>query len=100
MSVPDVDVVLDELWQLFAPVARGRVEVLQAYVRSGADPALRAEAEQAAHRLAGALGSYGRSGSDQAARLELLLAGAGPRTPADTARAAELVDRLAAAVGA
>lgn len=80
MTSTDLAAVLDRMWAGFAPLARSRVEVVAAYAAglttSGADdPALRAEAAAAAHKLAGALGSYGRDGSDDAAALELLLQG-------------------------
>ena len=82
----DLDAVLAQLWAGFADLARSRVTDLEAYadalVAGRDDPALRATAASAAHKLAGALGSYGRSGSDEASRLEVLLRpAAGPPDP-------------------
>ena len=69
-----LDAVLASLWQGLREVAAGRVDVVEAYVtglRNGGDDdaARRDDAATAAHRLAGALGSYGRPGSHEAARL-------------------------------
>ncbi len=79
MTSTDLDAVLDAMWAGFAPLARSRVDVIAAYAvtlpAGPDDPGLRAEAASAAHKLAGALGSYGRDGSDDAAALELLLQG-------------------------
>ena len=65
------------MWAGFAELARSRVDVVAAYeqaLSSGLDdPALRREAASASHKLAGALGSYGREGSDDAGALEVLL---------------------------
>jgi hypothetical protein len=81
MTSTDLDAVLAQLWAGFAPLARSRVEVVATYaagLTTGQDdPDLRADAATAAHKLAGALGSYGRDGSDEAAALELLLRGGG-----------------------
>lgn len=75
----ELDAVLAQLWAGFAPLARTRVDALeawlQAYDAGRDDPALRAAAAVAAHKLAGALGSYGRPGSDEASALEVLLRG-------------------------
>ena len=77
MTAPDLSEVLARLWATFAPLARTRVEALEAYAaelaRGTDDPALRAPAAAAAHKLAGALGSYARGGSDDASALEGLL---------------------------
>ena len=79
----DLDAVLAQMWAGFAPLARSRVEVLEQWLSgcdTGHDDAdLRAAAASAAHKLAGALGSYGRPGSDDASALEVLLRG--PVTP-------------------
>jgi hypothetical protein len=73
----DMDAFLENLWQQVAHVAQERVEVLEAYVDAAlagtVDADLRAAAETAAHKLAGALGSYQRAGSDEAASAENLL---------------------------
>ena len=74
--------VLARMWADLAPVAVARVDVVEAYsaaLSAGQEDAdLRISAAGAAHQLAGALGSYGRPGSDEAAELELLLRGRGP----------------------
>ena len=78
--------VLARMWAELAPVAVARVEVLEAYCaalgagRDGLE--LRTSAAGAAHQLAGALGSYGRPGSDEAGELELVLRGSAPCDPA------------------
>ena len=96
MSEEHFDADLDALWQALVPVALSRVAVLEAFLaRPGAEPVSRADAVEAAHRLAGALGSFARPGSAEAARLERLL-----RTPAsdDDPQVALLVRALRAAV--
>jgi HPt (histidine-containing phosphotransfer) domain-containing protein len=79
MTTAGLDAVLAQLWAGFAPLARSRVEALEAWLHAydagHDDPGLRAAAASAAHKLAGALGSYGRSGSDDASALEVLLRG-------------------------
>jgi HPt (histidine-containing phosphotransfer) domain-containing protein len=83
VTTADLDAVLAQMWAGFAPLARSRVEALerwlQAYDAGHDDAELRAAAASAAHKLAGALGSYGRPGSDDASALEVLLRG--PVTP-------------------
>ena len=85
MTTTDLDAVLAQMWAGFAPLARSRVEVVElwlaTYDAGRDDDDLRAAAASAAHKLAGALGSYGRAGSDDASALEVLLRG--PVTPAD-----------------
>ncbi|MDP9466449.1 MAG: Hpt domain-containing protein [Actinomycetota bacterium] len=80
MTTADLEAVLAQMWAGFAPLARSRVEALELWLRAydeGHDDAeLRAAAASAAHKLAGALGSYGRPGSDEASALEVLLRGA------------------------
>lgn len=97
MTDAALDDVLAQMWAALAPVAVARVDVLEAYsaaLSAGRDdPELRISAAGAAHQLAGALGSYGRSGSDEAAELELVLRGRGPCEP-------ELVRRHATALRA
>ena len=61
------------LWAQNVHHALARVEALEAYarlLRTGDDAETRRAAEWDAHKLAGALGSYGRAGSDVAAQLE------------------------------
>lgn len=79
MTGPRVDPAIAALWVQVVPVARARVETLELYAAACAegrsDAEMRGAAAAAAHRLAGALGSYGRPGSDEAGRLEALLGG-------------------------
>lgn len=79
MRTADLDAVLAQMWAGFAPLARSRVDAVERWLRaceSGNDDAdLRAAAAVAAHQLAGALGSYGRPGSDDASAIEVLLRG-------------------------
>ncbi|MBC7372380.1 MAG: Hpt domain-containing protein [Frankiales bacterium] len=77
MTATAFDAALSLLWASFTGLARSRVADLDAYVAAraagqDAEPQ-RAAATVAAHKLAGALGSYGRGGSDEASRLEALL---------------------------
>ena len=80
------------LWATFQPLAVERVGIVAAYLTTGACPPRDAatsapdrtgtspwaQARQAAHDLAGSLGSYGRpEGSALAARLEAVLDGHG-----------------------
>lgn len=99
VTATDLDAVLAQMWAGFVPLARTRVDALEAWLHAcdggDDDPELRAAAASAAHKLAGALGSYGRPGSDDASALELLLRG--PVLP-DVARAH--VQALRAAVDA
>ena len=73
----ELDAFLQEMWEKFAHLARERVEALERYVavleRGESDDAARAEAQLAAHKLVGALGSYHRPGSEDAARAERLV---------------------------
>lgn len=79
MTTAGLDAVLAQMWAGFAPLARSRVEALELWLAAcddGRDDAdLRAAAASAAHKLAGALGSYGQPGSDDASALEVLLRG-------------------------
>lgn len=68
---------LDAMWAKFSPIARERVADLERYVRDSesGEPteAVRAAAEWSAHKLVGALGSFRRAGSAEAAIAERLL---------------------------
>ena len=98
----DLDAVLAQLWTGFAGLAATRVEVVEAYATAldagRDDPDLREAAAGAAHMLAGALGSYGRQGSGDAAALEVVLRDAA-RAP-DAARVRAHVATLRGAVSA
>lgn len=90
---------LDELWAKFSAVARQRVDDLERYIaaaqsgESGED--LRDAAESAAHKLVGALGSFRRAGSAEAAVAERLV-----RTHAPVAALVPVVRALRALVDA
>lgn len=92
---PATAALVAELWERFRGVAEARVAVLERLLAAGEDasPDLRAEAVGAAHKLAGALGTYGRPGSDAARALEHLL-----RDGGDLAAADRLVAEVRAAV--
>ena len=69
---------LDQLWQKHIPETKSRLEILeralQAFIQGKLSQELRLEAVQAAHKLAGSLGSFGLgSSSEKATELELLL---------------------------
>ena len=101
VSSSDFDEALAEMWRGFADLARGRVADLEEYsaaLAAGQDPDdLRAAATSSAHKLAGALGSYRRPGSEEAGRLESLLRA--PGVP-DAGEVAVLVTALRTAVEA
>jgi HPt (histidine-containing phosphotransfer) domain-containing protein len=84
---------LAQMWERFRPLAHERLALLDeatAAAEAGTlTPELRERGASAAHKLAGSLGSFGREGSDEAKRAELLLAG-----PADPAALRALVDAL------
>jgi hypothetical protein len=92
---PAVRAAVAELWQQFRPLVAERLAVLDACVAAAAGgrlgPQQREDGIAAAHKLAGTLDSYGRTGgSATAAEVEDLLRHDSP--PADRLRA--LVDRL------
>lgn len=95
-----MDDAIGELWAVFAPTARARVDLLEGYLAdlrqgtAGVDD--RVGAASAAHKLAGSLGSYLRPGSEAAAQLEDLLRGAGSVDPCS---AGPLVAALRDSVG-
>jgi len=96
---------LDEMWATFSPVARQRVDDLDRYVTAAqsGEPAedLRDAAEWAAHKLVGALGSFRRAGSAEAAVAERMVQAHAPVADlAPVVRALRaLVDAPAAAGG-
>lgn len=79
LTPEETRVFLDQMWERFAHLAHERVADMEAYVgavRSGTQTEeQRAAAQSAAHKLVGALGSYHRPGSEEAARVEQLLIG-------------------------
>ena len=90
---------LDEMWAKFSAVARQRVNDLERYVAAAqsGEPGedLRDAAEGAAHKLVGALGSFRREGSAEAAVAERLV-----RARAPVAELAPVVRTLRALVDA
>jgi hypothetical protein len=67
------------LWERYAGVAADRVTVLERAAEALADGTAtdqqRLEARSAAHKLSGALGTYGRPGSEVARQVEELISG-------------------------
>lgn len=69
---------LAQLWQQHFPAIIERVQILSAAVEAAREgkltPSLRTEAESAAHKLAGVLGTFGREeGTNLARTIEKLL---------------------------
>jgi HPt (histidine-containing phosphotransfer) domain-containing protein len=69
---------LDQLWQKHLPGTKSRLatleRALQALTQGELSQEFRLEGVQAAHKLAGSLGSFGlRSSSEKATEIELLL---------------------------
>jgi HPt (histidine-containing phosphotransfer) domain-containing protein len=97
----DAHAVIRQLWQKHRETVLGRIEILDqaaAQMERGAlDPELRRRAEQEAHKLAGALGSFGyMSGSEIARELERLSQGEAALGAEERARFADLVKSLRA----
>jgi diguanylate cyclase (GGDEF)-like protein len=94
---------LAAIWQRHRTAVLEQVAALERAARSLADDSLdaarREDARRQAHQLAGSLGTFGSSaGSEDAHKLELLLAGAGLRQPTDALRFSLIVAELRAAV--
>lgn len=71
----DVAAITAQLWERFRPLVAERVQVLRSWA-DGDEGVPREDAARAAHNLAGALGSYGRTeGSAVARRADVALAG-------------------------
>lgn len=107
MIPDDTDALIRSLWEQFRPLVESRIEAIEQYVaacspESGDTPAqqrrletLHARAKDAAHNLAGALGSYGRpDGSTIAAEVNVAL----EHAVTEVDEVARLVQRLRAAV--
>jgi HPt (histidine-containing phosphotransfer) domain-containing protein len=72
--------IVARLWEQFRPLVAQRLQLLQSYA-DGDGSVDREDARQAAHNLAGALGSYGRpQGSEIARRIELGLTAGAPES--------------------
>ncbi|MBX6773194.1 MAG: Hpt domain-containing protein, partial [Chloroflexi bacterium] len=87
------------LWERYRDVNLQRVGVLEeaaAALRAGSlDPAQRQEAERAAHKLAGTVGTFGFTrGSETARTIEQMLAGSTVLSPAQGEHIAELAAAL------
>ncbi len=82
MTSDDGRVFLDQMWARYAYLAGERVAAMEAYLSATRDRSQteeqRAVAQSAAHNLVGALGSYHRPGSLEAAQAERLLIDGGP----------------------
>lgn len=95
MSNPSTDplaAALDRLWRTNGPELRARAErVLSALSSPELEALDRADAVRDAHVLAGALGTYGRPGSELFAAAEALLDG-GPEGAEPAARVALAAD--------
>ena len=85
--------IVARLWEQFRPLVAQRLQLLQSYA-DGDGSVDREDARQAAHNLAGALGSYGRpEGSEIARRIDLGLTTGAPEA-LTAAELAALVARL------
>lgn len=93
MTSDDTRVFLDQMWARYAYLADERVATMEAFLNAARDGSqteeMRAVAQSAAHNLVGALGSYHRPGSAEAAQAERLLIDGGPTTELE-----QLVGRL------
>lgn len=90
-----------EVWERNLPAVRERVEAIERAARAArkgkADATLASEAREAAHKLAGSLGSFGLDrGSELARRLERRLEPTGELGEAD--EIARLVSELRGAI--
>jgi HPt (histidine-containing phosphotransfer) domain-containing protein len=96
----DLEATIAALWHDARPRVLARVEVVEtalAALRSGGlDPALAAEARREAHKLAGALGTFGMPNGTAAARAveRRLEAGVGPGDEAAMAAEARELRRI------
>ena len=71
---------IDDLWQKHLPLMQSRVETIQLAINALQNDRLsedvRVAAKEAAHKLAGSLGTFGlENASDDASQIERLLAG-------------------------
>jgi len=79
MTSDDTDALISALWEQFRPLVAARIAAIEQYVAGAAESvestpaherrltALRSAAQDAAHNLAGGLGSYGRSNGSRIA---------------------------------
>lgn len=89
---------VEQLWQQFQPLVHERVRQIEAAARGTGDVDA---AARAAHNLAGALGSYGRTTASDAAReIDLAFSRAEPGTRPDPRWLLSMVQRLKTALAA
>ncbi len=91
---------LNALWQKHQPLLHERMEILQrakrALLDGALDEQLRTTCAGEAHKLAGALGTFGlERGTDAARELERWMNNAVVQDATETARIANLIDELA-----
>ncbi len=96
---------LNRLWKQYLPTMEERVAILEKAARNLATRELseeeRAEANGAAHRLAGVLGTFGLTqGTDLAREAEILYSGENGTDPGDAQRLAEIAEQLKAMIAA
>ncbi|HWH32869.1 MAG TPA: Hpt domain-containing protein [Egibacteraceae bacterium] len=95
MTDPELGDMVARLWERMRPVVAERLHVMGRAAEPGADADVRAAAAEAAHKLAGSLGSYGYPGGSRlAARIEEAL-----RADVPGQSVAGLVDALRREVG-
>lgn len=99
MSKPELSAAIDKLWARFLPEIQGRVAVLEAAAAAFAGNAMtdaqRRAASDAAHKLAGTLGTFGLTrGTVLARELELMYAEDGGADAAVGEKLAEVAAEL------
>jgi HPt (histidine-containing phosphotransfer) domain-containing protein len=102
---PGMAEALDRLWKQYLPAMKERVAILEKAARNLADRELsdeeRAEANNAAHKLAGVLGTFGLTkGTVLAREAEILYSGDNGTDPAYAGQLAAIVTRLKAMIAA
>ena len=101
MSIAETELLIATLWRAFRPLVDARVQLIESYLDQRGAPGAPAstpleaetlaQAQAAAHNLAGALGSYGRpEGSTLAAQIERALG----QADLDTAAARSILREL------
>jgi HPt (histidine-containing phosphotransfer) domain-containing protein len=98
-----IEQALDRMWTRFLPDIRERAAMLdvaaKAAARGALNQAARADAQSAAHKLAGTLGTFGLArGTDLARELELLYAGSEGLEGAQAQRLAALAGEIKAII--
>jgi HPt (histidine-containing phosphotransfer) domain-containing protein len=90
---------LDDLWDKFLPQMQSRIETIQlaieALQQNRLNHEIRLAAKEAAHKLAGSLGTFGlQKGSDAAAEIQKLLSENGALGSVELGRIQQLVKWL------